>query len=605
MSHAMHGLHTNRPTPDIFRGDPFKIQSYNFRYADRPIYPVQHYQRPGPEPLPCHTPQFETFYRNPKFSSDPEYAPSAKPSPQSTTAFTEHRRRRFLRDFQSIPTTPIRRTFSGVCQRPPEVRSVSTVPQPPRRLSPKAPVEVTNSPLLRSCCNRGDYQAMVRGQSTSSLVRSGSGNVLKTGVPRSASAASFDRREREWQRSVATRTSSNIQLLPKRSGYSGCEININIGALDSESETDNNLTIKIETDTCLLNNTDKAKQPERRKRSSSASRSPVTFDIDKRLSKFNVADKKPRRGSDEEANQREWDQELKMQRERARQRERERENLRQQERQREYERLLELEVEREKDRLRELERESQRRREYHEYQEHLRREQWKRQEVPMRAMPTSPLMMTSHLNRRTSNDRLPGMVPFLDRPPAAASKRAQRLQNCSKNLTSLRGLKKATAPPVPPASLLTTAPTVPPVAMFTTAPTVNRPRSLERTSSGTSNGNIHVTVTTNGSNSSLRRPSATGLNEQKKLNGSSGSHSPILTRLNNIPIRITTSGPGDRDVEFSMNQVRLRSHSPMPGVAPRVSTSRMRQGEDSSVQSLNVNINVYADNTSRTMRMCE
>ncbi|EDW35715.1 GL27369, isoform B [Drosophila persimilis] len=301
MSHAMHGLHTNRPTPDIFRGDPFKIQSYNFRYADRPIYPVQHYQRPGPEPLPCHTPQFETFYRNPKFSSDPEYAPSAKPSPQSTTAFTEHRRRRFLRDFQSIPTTPIRRTFSGVCQRPPEVRSVSTVPQPPRRLSPKAPVEVTNSPLLRSCCNRGDYQAMVRGQSTSSLVRSGSGNVLKTGVPRSASAASFDRREREWQRSVATRTSSNIQLLPKRSGYSGCEININIGALDSESETDNNLTIKIETDTCLLNNTDKAKQPERRKRSSSASRSPVTFDIDKRLSKFNVADKKPRRGSDEEA----------------------------------------------------------------------------------------------------------------------------------------------------------------------------------------------------------------------------------------------------------------------------------------------------------------
>ncbi|XP_022226985.2 stress response protein NST1 [Drosophila obscura] len=616
MSHGMQGPHLHRPTNDIFRGDPFKIQSYKFRYADRPVYPVQHYQRPEPQPLPSRPQQFETFYRNPKFSSDPEHAPatpSASWTPQNTTPFVENRRRKFLRDFQSVLTAPSRRTFSGAGQ--PEgvqhQRSVSMVPQPRR------PIEVTNSPLLQTCCNRDDYQTIVRGQSATSLLRNCSTNVLRPDAPRSASMATFDKREREWKQSVVNRTSSNIQLLPKRSACSGCEININIGSLDSESEADNNLRIKIETDTCLLNNTDRAKQTERHQRSSSASRSTQTFGIDKRLSKFCVADNKARRSSEQDAQQRERELELKMERERARQRERVRENLRQQERQRDNERLLELEVEREKDRLRELERESQRRKEYHEYQEYqvyqeyqeqLRweqeQEQQKRQEVPMRAMPISPVMMTSHLYRRTSNDRLPGMVHFCDRPPAAASKRAKRLQSCSKNLTSLRGLKKTTAP-------VETAPPLAPLAptFTTTPPTVRPPRSLERTSSGTSNGNVYVTVSTNGSSSSLRRPSATVLSEQKQLNGSAGTHAPntpILTRLNNIPIRITTSRPGDRDLEFSMNQVRLRNNSPMPGVAPRLSTSRMRQGttdDCSSVHSLNVNINVYADTTSRRMRM--
>ncbi|BFG06063.1 uncharacterized protein DMAD_04656 [Drosophila madeirensis] len=578
MSRAMQGPHPYpiRPKTDIFHGDPFKIQSYKFRYAERPVYPVQHYQRPEPQPqpTPSRAPPFETYYRNAKFSSDPECAPSAR-------LVQQNRRRRCLRDFQ---------------------------------LS-------TDSPLLKSCCNRGDYQTMDRGQSATSLYRRCSTNAASM----SASRATFEKRERSWHQSVADSSSTSIQLLPKRSGCSGCEINTNMAAQDSQSEADNNLRIKIETDSCLLNNTDRAKQPTRQQSSSSASRSSVSFGIDKRLSKFSVAEKMPRISAEQAAKQRvterELELELKMERERARQRERERENLRQQERQRDYERLLELEVEREKERLRELERESQRRKEYHEYQELQRRAEQKRREVPM-PMPVpipahNPVMMSSHLYRRTSDDRLPGMVHFCDRPPAAACKRPQ---SCNKNLPSLRGQRKPTATTAPPHAstftaaspipMYTSARTVPEdtpapaepkyspapaVPMFSTAPPVSPCRSLERSSSGTSNGNVHVSVSTNGSH----RPSTTELNEQKQLN----SDSPILTRLNNMPIRITTSRRRDGDLELSINQVRLRNHSPIPGVAPRLSSSRLLQGDDSSVQSLNVNINVYADTNSRRMRM--
>ncbi|SPP73763.1 TRAF3-interacting protein 1 [Drosophila guanche] len=582
MSHAMQGPHPYpvRPKTDIFHGDPFKIQSYKFRYAERPVYPVQHYQRPEPQPqpTPSRAPQFETYYRNAKFSRDPECAsatPSARMMEQDSASFAENRRHNYLRDSQLQ-------------------HNVST-----------------DSPLLKSCCNRGDYQTMDRGQSTTSLYRNCSTNAAAM----SASRSTFEKREREWHQSVADSSSSSIQLVPKRSDCSGCEININKGAQDSESEADNNLRIKIETDTCLLNNTDRAKQPPGHQRSSSASRSTVTFGIDKRLSKFSVAKNKPRISAEQAAKQRvaERELELKMERERARKRERERENLRQQERQRDYERLLELEVEREKERLREVERESQRRKEYDEHQELLRRTEQKRREVPMPMppLPVPPVIMTSHLYRRTSDDRLPGMVHFCDRPPAAASKRSQRLQSCNKNLPSLRGQKKPTAPTVPPlASTFTAASPIPmytpapaepkhtpapAVPMFSTAPPVRSARSLERTSSGTSNGNVHVSVSTNGSH----RPSTTELYEQKQLN----SDSPILTRLNNIPIRITTSRPRDRDLEFSFNQVRLRNHSPIPVVIPRLSSSRLLQGDDSSVQSLNVNITVYADTISRRMRM--
>ncbi|XP_034651793.1 uncharacterized protein LOC117890825 [Drosophila subobscura] len=583
MSHAMQGPHPYpiRPQTDIFHGDPFKIQSYKFRYAERPVYPVQHYQRPEPQPQssPSRAPQFETYYRNAKFSSDPECAPappSARLVQQDSASFAENRRRRCLRDSQLQ-------------------HNVST-----------------DSPLLKSCCNRGDYQAMDRGQSATSLYRRCSTNAASM----SASRATFEKREGSWHQSVAGSSSSSIQLLPKRSGCSGCEINTNMAAQDSQSEADNNLRIKIETDSCLLNNTDRAKQPTRQQSSSSASRSSVSFGIDKRLSKFSVAGKKPRISAEQAAKQRvtERELELKMERERAGQRERERENLRQQERQRDYERLLELEVERE----------SQRRKEYHEYQELQRRAEQKRREVPMpMPMPIpahNPVMMSSHLYRRTSDDRLPGMVHFCDRPPAAACKRPQPLQSCNKYLPSLRGQKKPTATTAPPRAstftaaspipMYTSARTVPKytpapaepkyspapaVPMFSRAPLVSPSRSLERSSSGTSNGNVHVSVSTNGSH----RPSTTELNEQKQLN----SDSPILTRLNNMPIRITTSRPRDGDLEFSINQVRLRNHSPIPGVAPRLSSSRLLQGDDSSVHSLNVNINVYADSNSRRMRM--
>ncbi|XP_033154338.1 putative uncharacterized protein DDB_G0271982 [Drosophila mauritiana] len=605
---------SRRQASDVFIGDPFKIHSYNFRYADKPFYPVQNYQRPTPPTPPALVKKasFQTFYHNPRFSQDPEYIP-AKKSPQTSSY-----RRRLLLESMDMPL--------GSTVTKPERQSVPVAPQ--TRRSPTA----TGSPLLRTCCQSVRYEAMRRGpsnttlrQSRTNLQRSAGGGV----PPTSTTTFSMD---------------SNAHLQNRRSG---CGISIDICSVDSQSEVDNNVSIKIATDAYLLNNTDKVRSKSKPVRCTP--RSSGTFGIDKRLSKFSVSETKPRTSAEWELRQiekareaerqrererdrqlledrrLEQERELQEERERARQRERDREQLRQLERLRDEERLLELEVERERQRLRELERETQRHREYERLcalQEQFRREQMDLlSQEPTPPRPSVP--MTSHLYTTTSDDRLPGMA-FCD----LSSRRTRRLVNSTRPKErrktrvsqDSRSVSSATRSLTPPPILTRNSSSPSPSSAAPPTPTSrsstpnrrsnrcyrrsstpdpnsqprttpNIPRDLARSSSGTSNGNVHVTVTTTGrrSNCSMRRSSNDHVSEQKQLNG----NQTCVACLNNMPIRITTSRSRDTDLAFSLNHVRMRGSSPAPAE---------RSSSQESQDSCQVNISVYADKL-RLMRL--
>lgn len=335
---------------------------------------------------------------------------------------------------------------------------------------------------------------------------------------------------------------------------SGCEISINISGLSSETELNESLRIKIEPDTCEQNNTDKSKDG-RTKSPAARCSSAASFTIDKRLSKFVVPEMATSSGSrrrcdlllarrlqvqeERKAIERLRQQELEDGRQRARQREESRRHLRELERQRDRERIKKMDQERERQRLRELVREAQqRRREY----ERLQR---------ARSMPTAidePKVSTSHLQRLASIDRFPGMAPCFVRqsePPKRSSSR-------------------------------------PPPRSLSQSPKQSQP--LGRRSS--------EACTSNASNLSLHSLSMTRLDEPKLLNlhvnGIPVSSSqPIHTRINNMPIRITTSQPTDE--HLSVNRVRVPTTRQEFG--RRRSSSR-----GSTAGSYSVNINVYADN---------
>ncbi|XP_034477513.1 uncharacterized protein LOC117784027 [Drosophila innubila] len=586
-------VYTRRQTSDVFHNDPFKIQSYNFHYAERPAYPVQHYQRPPPK-LP-EPPPFNTYYYNAKFHRERE-SPRASPA---TSSFVETRRRQFLQDFNLV-SRPARKEIGTGLRSSVQVRHpVASIP----------PAVVTNPPLLRSCCNREDYKVMRRGQSVTTMRQSNcSTSPTRTGSRR-ASVSSFSFRQPEKTQSQAT-----IKLSPRRSASScsGCAININIRGMDSEVDLDRSLRIKIETDSCLHSNTD-TYNVHTVHGGRKCGGSTESFVIDKRLSKFSMADVQAtswtrKRSSEQDALrakrlqvQAEQErletlrqQELKKDQERARQRDKERERLRQAERQRDHQRLLELEVERENQRLRELEREMHIKREQEQQREIERdrerereRQRQRLQRMPMRAMSmpssiTPPVVMTSHLHKPASTDRLPGMMPCYARQSAANS-RSERLQSCTRKLLPL---------------------------ITTRRPQETPPGGLERRSSGTSNYN--ASVAGSGSHTSMRQLSTTRLNERKLLNLQVNgvpvsTNLPIHARINNMPIRITTSQPADEHLQFSVNRVRVANASPMAAQERSCNFSRSRSSsrsglEESPSTPCSVSINVYADNP-RTMRL--
>ncbi|KAM8714119.1 hypothetical protein ACLKA7_014294 [Drosophila subpalustris] len=584
-------VYTRRQTSDVFHNDPFKVQSYNFHYAEKPSYPVQHYQRPPPK-LP-EPPPFTTYYYNAKFHRNREPLTASPP----TSSFVEARRRQFLQDFNRV-STPARREIGTGLRSSVQPREALQVHHPVASIPPAV---VTSPPLLRTCCNREDYKMMRRGQSVTTMRPSScSAGPARTGS-RCASVSSFSVRQPEKNQSQAT-----IRLSPRRSASScsGCAININIRGLDSKVALDKSLQIKIETDACLHNvNTDKIKAQTNLGMGQKNRGSTESFVIDKRLSKFSLADvqatswarkrsaaqdallaKRLQVHSERERLEKLRQQEQKKEQERVRQREQERNRLRQAERQRDQQRLLELEAEREAQRLREVERETQRREQQRE------RERQQQQRMPMRAKSmlsslSQPVVMTSHLYRPASTDRLPGMMPCPDaRQPAGNSRsRSERLQNCARRLlpliTATRQHQETPRAQSP------------------------APRSLERRSSGTSNYNASVT----GSNTSMRRQlSTTRLNERKLLNlhvngVPVSANLPIHARINNMPIRITTSQPADEHLQFSVNRVRADNALAQDVRCNRCrSRSSSRSGLEESP--CNVSINVYADNP-HTMRL--
>ncbi|XP_060660413.1 LOW QUALITY PROTEIN: putative uncharacterized protein DDB_G0271982 [Drosophila nasuta] len=539
-------VYTRRPSLDVFQNDPFKIQSYNFHYAERPAYPMQHYQRPSP--IPSEPTPFKTYFYNVKFNRNAESKLAAATPPAGS--FIETRRRQFLQDFNRVAPPVTREIFPGPKTQERHRHPVASIP----------PVAANPHPLLRICCNREDYQAMRRGQSATTIRQSASASVTNLKAP------------------AKQPSQSSVKLSPKRtaSSCSGCTININITSIDSEVDVSKALKIKIEAD-----NTDKCQVTMPRRCCSTKS-----FVIDKRLSKFSVLDsqkdvllaKRLQLQSERERLEKLRQQELHKEQELARQREQERECLRQAERQRDHERLLQLEAEREFHRLRELERETQRRREL-ELAERRRKEA-QAQRQPMRAMSmteriTKPVVMTSHLSTPASAERLPGMAPCYVRPSSEAN-RAERLEKSTGNLSRLQKICSRCPHSATPATTQAKA----------------APRTVERRSSG--GVQFNAIVHGGSSNTSLH-------NERKLLNlhvnGKPITSSvPIHTRINNLPIRITTSQPQDKNLRFSVNRVTAGQSQSNPN------RSRTAAVEELPASPCNVSINVYADNP-RTMRL--
>ncbi|XP_020803604.1 J domain-containing protein DDB_G0295729 [Drosophila serrata] len=612
---------SRRVVYDAFHGDPFKINSYNFRYADKPTYPPQQYQRPAPPPIK--KPSFQTFFVNPKFGQGSERPPPNRNVPAN--------RPRFLQEFQAAIRQPLRTMASSLARQP-------SVPVTPQLRNPSS---VTDSPLLRTCCQMGEYQSLRTTQSIATLASGSSCSMRARGgaTPR-ISGTTFSR-------------GSNFELQPKRDrdrdASNGCEININICNRDSNSEADNNVSIRIEADACLLNNTDTVRPQLERIPHGSDDSLTASFGIDKRLSKFNVTETKPRTSPEwkrqqmerakeqareearEQARKRdrqfreelelEREIELQKERERVRQRDREREQFREQDRQRDLEHLRELEAVRERQRLEELKRESQRHREYHRmcmFQDQLHRQRMQ----PVPAVPTClPIVppipipipvvpMTSHLYTVTSDDRLPGMAfcdlstTRRDRPmtprrsvkikPAdpVAQEIPTACASCSCHPVDTP-ISQNTTPSSPTPSCSTIPRSASPDQNSKPTPTVDAStssrslfhseivpeihESLACSSSFSSNDNIHVIEKSSGY--LAKESSAQPLTETKHLNG----RPPIVTRLNNIPIRITTS----RQADFSMNHVRVRASSPVA----RGSVPHRQASQDAC----HVNINLFPD----------
>lgn len=565
--------YSRRQSAEIFYNDPFKIQSFNFRYADRPAYPVQNYQRAQPiQSTQSKALTFETYYQNPKFNAKNH---GIKPAAAThSSAFAEYRRRNFLHDFKCFPTQP---------------SSIRDVLAPTVPSGPKSSVRA--QPLLRSCCDRDEYQTVPRGQSVTSLKQTSThtnGATHRAGglsMGKSSSVCSVRGPEKNW-------STSTFQLAPRRSAStcSGCAINININGLDSEAELNKSLKINIQTDACLRNNTDSCKIARNLK---TALRSSGSFIIDKRLSKFSVPEAWAQ-GSGQ------YD-ELKTERLQLQSKRKHVEQawqsdvLKDQSPTRMCEQKRERSAELDRQRDRELERA---RRNIRGLVQRKRECEWHRcrsdsgqKRLPMRAisMPisiASPVGITPQFPRRASTERLPGITTCHLNQSRAHAARAERLRSCTRNLTTSQR----------------------PESTLTSQTDKRSPsRKLERRSSGSSN-NYNATVVGSGSNCSVGGHSATHLNELKLLNlhvngMSLSSNQPIYTRINNMPIRITTSQPSDEDLQFSMNKVR--DHSPSRATrSPLHERWRSSSGScggngcrsgEQVPKPYNVNISVYAD----------
>ncbi|XP_037951354.1 hybrid signal transduction histidine kinase A isoform X2 [Teleopsis dalmanni] len=96
-----------RQTKDLFERDPFKIQSYNFHYAERPAFPVQNLVS-RPIPTSRAESSFQTFFMNYKFT------PSTQERENDRNKFHECRRRKYLQESKVNINCPLHGTSSRV-----------------------------------------------------------------------------------------------------------------------------------------------------------------------------------------------------------------------------------------------------------------------------------------------------------------------------------------------------------------------------------------------------------------------------------------------------------------------------------------------------------
>ncbi|KNC28273.1 hypothetical protein FF38_13140 [Lucilia cuprina] len=258
---------TKRSKPsDPFERDPFKIQSYNFRYADRPTFPIAAVQ-PRVIQQADTSKKCQTYFYNQNF-------PSTKNSNGPTTTnltneertlnlskFQEYRRRKFLQEpaaagsKKSSHESKILNLYYGKDQDIPLTSTKTynlTCPNINYNISRNS-----SQASVRNCCKSDSTKPNISNRAHQSLASS-------------------------------TRDLTNNANRSRRSLSSGCEININIKSLDNTSLQDS-VNIKIETDSIYRNlNGPQKRNSYNSLQNKSRLNASQSFVIDKKLSKFSV-----------------------------------------------------------------------------------------------------------------------------------------------------------------------------------------------------------------------------------------------------------------------------------------------------------------------------
>ncbi|XP_037825390.1 uncharacterized protein LOC119613445 [Lucilia sericata] len=259
---------TKRSKPsDPFERDPFKIQSYNFRYADRPTYPIAAVP-PRVIQQPESLNKCQTYFYNPNF---PVSKNSNGPTKTSSTnveralnlsKFQEYRRRKFLQE----PAVGLKRPKEYSKNYESKILNLY--------YGADKDIPLTSSKTYNLACPTTNYNIPPKASQAS--VR----NCYKSDTVKPSTS------NRVYQ-SLASSNVANVAN-SRSSISSGYEININIKNLDHNSLQDS-VNIKIETDSIYRNlNIPQTKNSHKSLQNKSQLNTSQSFVIDKRLSKFSV-----------------------------------------------------------------------------------------------------------------------------------------------------------------------------------------------------------------------------------------------------------------------------------------------------------------------------
>ncbi|XP_065369915.1 GATA zinc finger domain-containing protein 15 [Calliphora vicina] len=262
-----------RQSNDPFERDPFKIQSYNFRYAERPSFPmpaVQQRVNNNRKESDCQT--YFYNYDFPLANSSFEQRNTALQNEErflNLNKFQEHRRRKFLQETAFKRNSHLRECNQ---KKPYESKILNLYygkgNVPTSSSSGKAKSNYTQNNIPRNSSQNNNQNSSIRSVKNSTVKPISSCQPLNSG-----------------HQSLSSSSQGVCAGRSRRSLSSGCEININIKSLEDNSLQDN-INIKIETDSLC-------KQLNIPLNRSAKVHSSDTFVIDKRLSKFSTNPVKP------------------------------------------------------------------------------------------------------------------------------------------------------------------------------------------------------------------------------------------------------------------------------------------------------------------------